>query len=331
MKTCNRMLSDIKLSISVGVCTYNSGKYLSQQLDSILAQTIPVGEIVVIDDASTDETIAVLNSYSMRYPGIFRIEKNGKNKGARKNFEQLLSLCKGDVIFLSDHDDSWNANKVEMVAGYFNTHPADKVVFTNAVLMDEEGKELPATLWDVVGFPREVRAFAGTREDLLRFLLKHGRIVTGATVAIRKDFVEKLIPFRLMHKIWHDAWIALVAANARVLAFIDEPLMRYRVHSKQQVGWGYMQKINSMAAGNELVSELTWKELNGQCEEGDYVRLVHLRRKRVRLIKRLKRFIQLDKHITDEIMQECKQAERAFHRAKPLPARIAETIRKMFK
>lgn len=325
------MQADVELFLSVGVCTYNSEKYLPQQLDSILAQTVPVGEIVVIDDASADKTMDILQDYAARYPGIFRIVRNEKNRGAKKNFEKVLSLCVGEVIFLSDHDDSWYPDKVERVLDHFDKHPEDQVVFSNAVLIDENGTVLTPTLWDVAGFPAEMRAFATAKDNLLRFLLKYGRVVTGATLVIKKAFVPKLLPFRLMHKIWHDAWIALVAANYRVLAYIDAPLMHYRVHSRQQVGWGYIQKISSIEAGNNLVPELTRREINGNCEEEDYVQLVHARRKRMRLVKRLGRFIQLDKKIADEIREECRQAEKAFRHAKPLSVRIAETIRKMFK
>jgi glycosyltransferase involved in cell wall biosynthesis len=317
--------------ISVGLCTYNSEKYLPEQLETIIHQTLRVNEIVVIDDASTDQTIQILNDYAKRYPDLFRIIRNEKNRGARKNFERALAETKGEVIFLSDHDDCWLPEKVEKVVAYFNGHPQDKVVFTNAVFMDENSATLPSTLWDVVGFTAEVRAHAQTKDDLLRYLLKHGRIVTGATLALKKESLGQILPFRLMHKIWHDAWIALVAANAKMLGYIEEPLIRYRVHSKQQVGWGYMQKINSIIAGNNPVPDLQRKELKGEIGDEELIQLIHLRRKRVRLVKRLSRYIKVDPVINTEILQERKASEQAFSRAKSLPVRLLESFRKMFK
>lgn len=317
--------------ISVGLCTYNSEKYLPEQLETIVHQTLRVNEIVVIDDASTDQTIGILNDYAKRYPGLFRIIRNEKNRGARKNFERALAETKGEIIFLSDHDDCWLPEKVEKVVAYFNTHPQDKVVFTNAVFMDENSVKLPATLWDVVGFTAEVRAHVQTKDDLLRYLLKHGRIVTGATLALKKDSLGQILPFRLMHKVWHDAWIALVAANAKMLGYIEEPLIRYRVHSRQQVGWGYMQKINSIIAGNNPVPDLQRKELRGEIGNEELIQLIHIRRKRVRLVKRLSRYIKVDPVINTEIQQERKASEKAFSRAKSLPVRLLESFRKMFK
>jgi hypothetical protein len=325
-----------QLTISVALCTYNSQQYLPQQLDSILQQSLQVTEIVVIDDASTDGTPALLQEYAKRYPGLFHLVFNKKNAGARKNFEKALTLCTGEFVFLSDHDDSWMVNKVETVVHHFNTHPEDGVVFTDGVFMDEESKDLPVsgariTLWSVVGFSLEVRAFAQTKPALLRFLLKHGRIVTGATLAIRKSFFPQILPFRLMHKMWHDAWIALVAANAGALAFIDQPLIRYRVHSKQQVGWSYMQKMERVEHGEDMVPPILRAELNGQLSNAELATLVHARRKRVRLVHRLSRFIQVDTAVAKEIKDECREAEQAFAKTKSWPARIKESIRKMFK
>ena len=317
--------------ITVGIVTYNSEKYLGEQLDSILRQTTSVNEIVVVDDASTDQTISLLNGYATQYPDLFRIIRNEKNKGARKNFETVLSQSRGEVIFLSDHDDAWMEDKVEKAIKWFNEHPDKKVVFTNAVFMDEESNPLPSTLWDVVGFTATVRQYTQTPPDLLRYLLKHGRVVTGATLIIKKDFLPQLLPFRLMHKIWHDAWIALVAANAKVLGYIPEPLIRYRVHSRQQVGWGYMQKINSIVAGNDPVPALQHQEMKGEIGEKELAQLIHVRRKRVRLVKRLSRYITVDPVIKKEILEERNAAEKAFSRSRSLPLRILESFRKMFK
>jgi hypothetical protein len=83
--------------------------------------------------------------------------------------------------------------------------------------------------------------------------------------------------------------------------------------------------------GIDPVSDMLRKEINGLVEESELHLLVHARRKRVRFIRRIGRFIKLSQHITDEIREECRQAEKAFTRAKPFYVRIAETFRKMFK
>lgn len=100
------------MKLSVALCTYNGESFLQQQLDSILQQELSVDEIVICDDGSTDRTISIIESYKQRYHyPTFILEQNKKNKGVRKNFEYAISLCSGDIIFLSDQDDVWQCEK----------------------------------------------------------------------------------------------------------------------------------------------------------------------------------------------------------------------------
>lgn len=85
--------------ISVALCTYNGEKFIHQQIDSILNQSLKVDEIVVCDDGSTDETQNILAKYQNKYPSIFKIHINEKNLRSVKNFEKAISLCSGEIIF----------------------------------------------------------------------------------------------------------------------------------------------------------------------------------------------------------------------------------------
>ena len=72
---------------SVALCTYNGEKYLRDQIDSILDQSLKVDEIVVCDDGSTDKTLSILAEYENKFPEIFKIHINEKNLRSVKNFE----------------------------------------------------------------------------------------------------------------------------------------------------------------------------------------------------------------------------------------------------
>src|SRR5262249_10160572 len=102
--------------ISIALCTYNGAKYLSSQLESYLAQTCLPDEVVVCDDCSQDETVTILNDFAIRAPFPVRILVNDQNLGSTKNFEKSISLCSGEIIFLSDQDDVWMPNKIERVS-----------------------------------------------------------------------------------------------------------------------------------------------------------------------------------------------------------------------
>ena len=72
--------------ISVVMATYNGEKYIQEQLDSILAQTVPAHEIIVVDDCSTDNTWLILNDYATRYAQI-KIYQNSENYGVANTFD----------------------------------------------------------------------------------------------------------------------------------------------------------------------------------------------------------------------------------------------------
>ncbi len=103
----------MKETVSIVVCTYNGGKYLRQQLDSILAQTRPADEIIIQDDGSTDSTLEILQEYSLRHPEI-RVYRNEGPHGVNGNFLTAIARATGDFIAISDQDDIWEADKTRL-------------------------------------------------------------------------------------------------------------------------------------------------------------------------------------------------------------------------
>ena len=95
---------------SVALCTYNGERYIREQLQSIFNQSMPVDEVVIGDDGSSDATMAIINGFKERYP--IRVLEGGHKMGAIRNFLRTISECQGDIIFLSDQDDIWVPGKV---------------------------------------------------------------------------------------------------------------------------------------------------------------------------------------------------------------------------
>ena len=125
------------MKTSVALCTYNGEKFLKEQLDSILNQTVKVDEIVVCDDGSTDATVSILNSYKEAFPSIFRVYQNEKNLRSVKNFEKAISLCENEIIFLCDQDDVWKPEKVSVFLEKFRENTDVDVFASNAEIVDE--------------------------------------------------------------------------------------------------------------------------------------------------------------------------------------------------
>ena len=99
-------------TVSVVMCTYNGALYLRQQLDTIINQTYPIHELIVQDDQSTDDTMAILEEYAARYP-FMQIHRKRQRKGINDNFYSAMAYATGDYIALSDQDDVWELTKIE--------------------------------------------------------------------------------------------------------------------------------------------------------------------------------------------------------------------------
>ena len=109
------------MKISICLCTYNAEKYINKLLPSILSQTLTPDIILINDDCSSDSTIKILDSYASSYPKIkWIIKRNKENLGWRKNYQNAISHCPGDLIFLCDQDDIWNKEKIYDMAHSFN-------------------------------------------------------------------------------------------------------------------------------------------------------------------------------------------------------------------
>lgn len=92
--------------ISVLVITYNQEKLVSRAIDSILSQKDYIFEICVSDDCSSDKTWEILNDYSSRYPGLFKLNRNEPNIGIFENLEKVWSMPSGDIMYDLAGDDS---------------------------------------------------------------------------------------------------------------------------------------------------------------------------------------------------------------------------------
>src|SRR5690606_33629827 len=110
---CRKKIMDSPL-ISIALCTYNGEKFLAEQLDSIVNQTYKNIEIIAVDDCSTDRTLTILQKYASKDVRV-KVYSNKTNKGYSKNFEYAISLCTGDYIAVSDQDDIWVSDKLELL------------------------------------------------------------------------------------------------------------------------------------------------------------------------------------------------------------------------
>jgi glycosyltransferase involved in cell wall biosynthesis len=220
------------MHISVAMCTYNGARFLREQLASIAAQSTPPDELVVCDDGSSDETEEIVRTFAQSVKFPVRLVVNERNLGPAKNFEKALMLCEGDIIALSDQDDCWYSEKLARLSRIMDADATLGGVFSDGHLMDENSERSRSRLWDRVGY-RPPGRLLHVEKSLVRRMFK-GFVVTGATLMIRKQVRDLLVP---APKGWmHDAWIAWMLALYSGIAAVDEPLIAYRIHGAQHLG-----------------------------------------------------------------------------------------------
>jgi len=226
------------MKISVALIVYNGTKYIRQQLDSILAQTYKVDEIIVCDDASYDNTKEILKEYKKNNPNIFFIHYNKQNLGPTKNIEKAIQACTGELILLADQDDYWETNKVDTVLKWFEQNPTMNGVFTNGSLINSNGElDNKYNLWDVMSFPyKTIKSKTELNSNLKLYINTVENAVTGATLAIRNNLPFLKQPFPIIKNLVHDRWLAINLAETNSLGILEDKLIRYRIHSAQAIG-----------------------------------------------------------------------------------------------
>lgn len=228
--------------LSIAMCTYNGARYLQEQLDSFKSQTQMPEELVVCDDVSTDETVEIIKAFASKAPFNVRISVNKKNLGSTKNFEQVIALCEGDIIFLSDQDDVWLPDKLFEVAKILSQQPDVAGVLTNAAIVDESLNPLGFYFWQATRFSRRQQGKA--MMGRLGTLVKHNPSMSGATFAFRAELRDLVLPVPAH---WtHDAWIILIVAALARLVIMPEPLNLWRQHELQQLGSWTMKSFSEL-------------------------------------------------------------------------------------
>lgn len=176
-----------------------------------MAQIAAEDEIIIFDDHSTDDTIKVIQG--LQEPRI-RLFEQQERQGVILNFECALKAAKGDVIFLSDHDDVWLPNKVTKCLAALESNVA---VVTDCQVVDEQLSLIAPSFF----------AIRKSRPGIVKNLLTNSYM--GCCMAFRREVLAAALPFP-KHIPMHDAWLGLAAELTGSVLFIAEPLLLYRRH-----------------------------------------------------------------------------------------------------
>jgi len=240
--------------VSVCMATYNGGKFILEQINSILEQITVEDELIISDDSSTDDTIELLQN--LTDPRV-KVLIGNKFRDPIKNFQNALSHAVGDYIFLSDQDDIWVKSKYQDMMQLLTEYD---LVISDSMIVDEQLQVLHPSFFD----------YFKSGKGVLKNMIKSSYY--GSCMAFKKRVLTAALPFPDTKEIGHDLWIGLVAELTGTVYFYKKPLLLYRRHqsaftpvnvgkskrTKKQMIYGRMVMIKEV--GRFLIKNiLKWK------------------------------------------------------------------------
>lgn len=221
-----------KLTSAVIMSTYNGEDYILAQLNSLKDQTIGPDSVYIRDDGSSDKTVDIITRFIFENElSNWSLIRNEQNVGWRRNFMQLLDEASEEIIFFSDQDDIWYADKIEKTLELMSTDSEIKVLVSDYDLFGEAGgdeKMLPFSETNVAPNLYQVSL------TLDNILIKRD----GMAIAVRRNFVAEVVNsydiidcdafgFPQAHDL--ITWITAILNNG--LYHTDLKLVNHRIHS----------------------------------------------------------------------------------------------------
>jgi len=218
------------------LATYNGARFLPALLDSVLAQSDPDWVLLVRDDGSSDDTVAVLHRYAARDVRMRLVADGAATVGIRRNFERLLDRARraGAASFaLCDQDDLWCTHKLARMRAALDGAQARHgpstplLAYADLALIDDAGRPIAESHFGRAGASQ-------VRHGVDTWLIAHN-LIPGCAMVGNRALLELALPFpsQVFH---HDWWLVLVASAAGQVIAVDAALTGYRQHSGNAIG-----------------------------------------------------------------------------------------------
>ncbi len=216
------------MRIDIIMATYNGSDYLVEQLESILNQSHQNWRLMIFDDGSTDDTVAIIKKYVQLHSRITLVIARlpGRGVGAPLNFIRALKHADAPYVCFCDQDDIWLDNKLELqISRMMQEHDDTPVLlYTLARLMhsDQLKRQKLGGLVNVQ-----------SPQNMLQWLMLN-RGLQGCVQMINRPLVEKCLAFEASKVVMHDHFTAMVAFSFGRVIKLEVPTVHYRIHSNNQ-------------------------------------------------------------------------------------------------
>lgn len=223
--------------VSVCMATYNGQLYLKDQIASILSEIGSSGELIIVDDCSTDSTVSIIKSFT---DSRIKLYLNPQNLGHVKSFARAIEKAVGEYIFLADQDDVWRSGRVQLIIEAMIASKAC-VAASNFSLIDGSGIPLEARR-HILSESASIRHF----QNLMGIFLGT-RPYFGCAMAMKNSMRSLILPVPSCVES-HDLWIATAGNLLRSIRHISEHTLDRRIHNSNLTiprGRPLLKKIKS--------------------------------------------------------------------------------------
>ena len=234
------MLDSKVMSVDVLLATYNGARYLSQQIDSLLAQNYQNFVIFIRDDNSSDNTRKIVDEYLIRFPNKIRLITDSEGPGgAKMNFGILLRHSTSKYVMCCDQDDVWLPDKIDhflkMIQFYESVYDVTTPILLHGDLkvVDNSLDIIHESFWDYQNID------VSWGQSFSRLLSQNS--VTGCSCIVNRALLDVALPIPTT-AVMHDWWLALVACSFGKIISDPECYTLYRQHEANVVG---ARKYNS--------------------------------------------------------------------------------------
>lgn len=220
-----------RVKASIVIPAYNAACFIKETLSSVLSQCNETVEVIVVDDGSTDETLATIRSYGDRVRCIH--QKNSGGAASPRN--AALSIANGEIVFFFDSDDLMKPGKISATLAIFEQNPAIGLVFTNFDTIDSTGRSLNVSFLKEYSTIREI-----SRTELAHYILESEfayrrlaseNFIGTSGVAVRRTAIDEVGFFDANFCCGEDWDMWLRISRKFCLAYLPMVLHSYRRHN----------------------------------------------------------------------------------------------------
>lgn len=240
------------MKISIILSTYNGAEYIVEQLESLRKQTRLADEILIRDDASTDDTVRIIENFIKHYDlENWSLEENNQNQGWKKNFARLLEEATGDIIFLCDQDDIWHLDKVEKMS---------EIMRNNKNILLLASNYTPFYVGNGVKIKLDKSDLDCSEESYQPTFLENFFYIRrpGCVYAVNKDLIPYFLETRIDEDA-HDALLWRLASLLNGLYIYSYSTIDFRRHDNNATGRkekSYLKKKEQVLYYDNLLQRL---------------------------------------------------------------------------